>query len=287
MDAVGEARKGEDEGEPCARMPPADSVPDSANLDRATLQQIVDKILAAQGDRFDPARFRYIEVLLTRVDRHRSRVAAEILQRVRDCIVAYLGDFYAAREHAEATIRRLVRSNPEAVDETRQLFDAGDFQSVQRVVRSAILRQRNKRTPLRALSEQLRATAVRVDRDVAPTLDEELRLQEQKLVGVSCESSAANSAQTGGATSVMAEFQQALQEHHARQHISRVLQAGPEDPGPLNPESLVIRTVSAMRDLSPYYAERFAAYLKTLQWLERAGERIERNKKRQGGRGKS
>jgi len=43
-----------------------------------------------------------------------------------------------------------------------------------------------------------------------------------------------------------------------------------EDSGPLNSQRLAVRSLAAMRDLSPHYLSRFVTYMETLFWLEQA-----------------
>ncbi len=69
------------------------------------------------------------------------------------------------------------------------------------------------------------------------------------------------------------------------QRIARAIANAPEDPGPLNPQMLAIRSLSAMRDYSPAYAKQFVVHLDTLMWLESlAGSDDAKSKK--GGRKK-
>lgn len=71
---------------------------------------------------------------------------------------------------------------------------------------------------------------------------------------------------------------QARQNHQRR--ISAALDAQPENPGPLNPQMLAIKSLSHMRDLSPQYLNRFIAYIETLTVLDMAaGSSSHPNKK--------
>jgi hypothetical protein len=50
--------------------------------------------------------------------------------------------------------------------------------------------------------------------------------------------------------------------------IDNALNETPENPGPLNPEILVIRLLKQINNLSPEYISRYVGYFETLQWLE-------------------
>jgi hypothetical protein len=53
--------------------------------------------------------------------------------------------------------------------------------------------------------------------------------------------------------------------------VTESIQGARSDSGPLNPEKLVIHSLSVMRELSPRYLSRFVSYIDTLFWLEQAG----------------
>ena len=52
------------------------------------------------------------------------------------------------------------------------------------------------------------------------------------------------------------------------QRIDQAIQNAPQDPGPLNPQMLAIRSLTNMRERSPAYLKQFVGYLDTLLWLE-------------------
>ena len=56
--------------------------------------------------------------------------------------------------------------------------------------------------------------------------------------------------------------------------LAQAIADTPKDAGPLNSHRLAIKSLTAMRDLSPEYLNRFLSYLETLLWLEKAGESI-------------
>lgn len=62
--------------------------------------------------------------------------------------------------------------------------------------------------------------------------------------------------------------------YHRLQHQQRIdqfmdaaLNAKPENPGPLNPETLAIRLLTQINDVSPEYISHYVTYFDTLQWL--------------------
>ena len=79
--------------------------------------------------------------------------------------------------------------------------------------------------------------------------------------------------------------------------LHRSLAKAPENPGPLNSQQLILRSLRLMQAISPDYLGRFMAQVETLVWLEQAGTtapaaparaaaRREAEKARKPGRGK-
>ncbi len=56
----------------------------------------------------------------------------------------------------------------------------------------------------------------------------------------------------------------------AEDEVTRAVEQGPENAGPLNSHRLVLRTLALMRDLSPDYLRRFLSHADTLLWLDQA-----------------
>lgn len=57
--------------------------------------------------------------------------------------------------------------------------------------------------------------------------------------------------------------------------VRQVIKEDPENAGPLNPQRLLVRTIGAMKDISPAYVNRLVPYYDTLLWLEQAGEWVD------------
>lgn len=53
--------------------------------------------------------------------------------------------------------------------------------------------------------------------------------------------------------------------------IELAIQSLPDDPGPLNPQMLFVRSITAMGERSPAYLRRLVTYLTSLVWLEEQG----------------
>lgn len=59
---------------------------------------------------------------------------------------------------------------------------------------------------------------------------------------------------------------------HANSQVQRSLEHSPENAGPLNSSSLVHRSLTLMRELSPGYLQQFMSYVDALSWLEQLSD---------------
>ena len=60
----------------------------------------------------------------------------------------------------------------------------------------------------------------------------------------------------------------------AENEVTKAVQRGPENAGPLNSHMLVLRTLGVLQTLSPDYLRRFVAHADALLWLDQAGPRL-------------
>ncbi|HSX94516.1 MAG TPA: DUF2894 domain-containing protein [Hydrogenophaga sp.] len=69
-------------------------------------------------------------------------------------------------------------------------------------------------------------------------------------------------------------FRETWERLHAEDEVQQALERGPENPGPLNPHRLVLRTLGLLSELSPDYLRRFMAHADALLWLDEASARL-------------
>ena len=70
----------------------------------------------------------------------------------------------------------------------------------------------------------------------------------------------------------LAYFRRTWSRLSADQRVAESLSTLPENAGPLNSHHLVHRSLSAMREVSPEYLERFIAHVDALLWLDQAND---------------
>ena len=110
------------------------------------------------------------------------------------------------------------------------------------------------------------------------SFDDVMRAQEsdvlQSYSEASLSSVAKSQAESGGLKSFRL-YRDSWLKQNAANILQQAIDSGPENPGPLNPEMLTIRSLIAMRDLSPEYTNRLISYIDTLLWLEAAANSLD------------
>ncbi|WP_372879249.1 DUF2894 domain-containing protein [Spongiibacter marinus] len=197
--------------------------------------------LQGQCPQFDPPRLRGVESLLERAQQQRPSVQAPLLRRAASMLADYRRDCEQFSEQP---------SRLAGVLATRRSGAASALRALQA--------QLNRDTPDDAASDE-----------ASSPISALLRQQEFSLLGAS------QSHTPDNATSEPPKELRALRQLRSRQRhqdieqrIDQAIQNAPQDPGPLNPQMLAIRSLTNMRERSPAYLKQFVGYLDTLLWLE-------------------
>jgi len=251
------------------------------------LEQTLDTLSGEHADRHDPVRFGYIQALARRASQQRERVAQNLLSKAEQALALYQTDWQAARTQAQATLNDINQLSSESGALAETLFTQGEFKKLA-PLKEQLLRQQAHQLSLKDLSELTRSintsAQAEQDEDKQLTFDELLQQQEQatqlELIGDSAASATDNSRglNSGGSGQLelqsMKHYREAMKYHNIDQLVNRAINEGPENPGPLNPQMLAIKSLSKMRDCSEQYSRRFATYIDTLLWLEKAGAKL-------------
>jgi hypothetical protein len=186
----------------------------TTEIPQGDLVAAIDAWRGRGADRFDPVRFRFIEVMARKAAACDGQARAML-----DSRVAALLDAYVAA----------VRSAP---------FDASDGMAV-----------------LRCTSE----------------LAELVDYIAQQAATVGDPLAAGDLAPSGGSLpelKTLRYFRGTWAKLSAHQRLAQSLAKMPENAGPLNSQSLVHRSLTLMRELSPEYLDRFMSYVDALLWLD-------------------
>ena len=210
------------------------------------LQQDLTALREANAHRFDPARFRFIESLLERAAHARAPVQDILQNKANAAMSAYRADQQSAAENAEIKPAARYESTVAKLIELRQVLDQKQpaFNSTTSALERQLQEQEN---------QSLAAAVYSVDA---------LAEQDQEV------------AATGQKPLKASQKMQVFQQRRAiERRVEIAIQQGPESPGPLNPQMLALKSLTAMRDLSPQYLNRYVNYLDALFWIERGAER--------------
>ncbi|WP_101759856.1 DUF2894 domain-containing protein [Oceanicoccus sp. KOV_DT_Chl] len=252
-----------------------------------TLAQLIDEVEANDGQHYDPVRFRFIEAMARKAARQPDAVAKLIVDKTMPALQQYQQDFTQAAATAAKSVSLIAEQFPAASDQAQQLLAQQNFKAVAQLIAqlqlspAASIEQQS--LSLSALTQQLLQgvdTSAEVPDSVS--LDDYLRQQEGDLLQ---SWTASDSGETGvvRATPAMQSFgelksirlfRESWSKIHSEQRVMHSINDGPEAPGPLNEQKLMIRSLETMRELSPQYLSRFVAYIDTLLWLEQTGKKV-------------
>ena len=235
------------------------------------------ELRAANHDGFDPVRFRYMESLsLKATQQTNPRIRALLEARVATALVAYLDEFSVAETKARKSLNR-IKQNPDALESdvkrAELCFQICDFKALYRL--ELALMQLGSGTANKTFRQGMPSLVAQHPAVLEKSLqglsfDDYLRQQEDDLL--------ASEVSQGSGTAHFAElkslrlFRDSWVKLNADKVVTQAIKEAPENAGPLNSHRLVIRSLSAIRELSPAYLNRFVSYLDTLLWLEQVGE---------------
>lgn len=231
----------------------------------------IARLVKRGAHRFDPVRFSYIQSLARRSRGKKEAVARIIERKAIDAIHEYLLRFEKARREAEGIVARVSIEYPESRDEIRGFFGSCQFKEVRRLAER--LDMGRPQTVLAKLTERLTTPPPGKDESQL-TFDDRLKKQEDEigqsignpLIG---ERPVRNTYKTELRSFHL--FKKTWSKIYADNLVTQAIKDRPEDPGPLNGQMLATLSLSAMRNLSPSYLDRFVSHFESLLWLEEAG----------------
>lgn len=257
----------------------SESAPSDFTL--AAMEQGADPVAAivslrGQGaDRFNPVRFRFIEALAQRAGRYGGKARRFLDEKLTKSLAEYCKQFEQAKREAGETLRRASGQFPDAARDLELINSTGDFNSLRRAI--ARLEGRCRRV---SLAELVGHTARHAPGSTVDTLI----------------SDGAPNGEPHAELKSLSYFRHSWSKLSVDQQLSRALEQGPDNAGPLNSHLLVLESLKLMRAISPDYLKRFMSYADALLWLDQANGTIpmpktplrgESDKKRKSSRAKS
>lgn len=217
----------------------AADVPPDASPD---FNALIASLRTAGADRFDPVRWRFIEVMAERALAHHGSVKRMLDEKLAQALAALEERFELAQRDARQTAARSVERYPQAAGDLQRLVDAGDFKGLRR--RIDALKSSEQCGALSALVRQLEQHAP----------EEAMRPQ----------------ANAGARTELKAvrNFRNTWSKMSVDKQVAQALEQAPKNAGPINSHMLMLRSLALMRDVSPDYLNRFMSYADTLLCLD-------------------
>jgi hypothetical protein len=197
-----------------------------------------------------------------------------LVSKALQSLDGYQNRLSEARTEAREIVRSAGKQFPEAVAQLQQQFDSCQFRELRRhVARLQGLLVIDRVSGLTALLDKGDESGG--DSGNEPSLEEQSRQCEREIT----ESTGQKTSDTQSALSNFflgdpAELKSSrkLRESMLKRRVDRLIAkavaAMPEDPGPLNPQMLAIRSLTTLGDLSPAYLSRFVPYIESLHCLE-------------------
>lgn len=204
------------------------------------------------AQRFDPARFHYLEVLSQRIDAARGEVRRILEKKLEEALTDYGERFRQAQTGASAEVGILSAKHPDLARELQRRFDAGDYGGMRQLGAQAA--SNTACAPLTQLAQYIR---------------------NMKEGGIDPRpgSGLVNDMEASSEMASVRRFREAWSKIAAEDQVDQAVGRGPVNAGPLNSHILVLRSLALMRTLSPDYLRRFLSHVDTLLWLDQANQK--------------
>lgn len=198
---------------------------------RATL----DAWLARGADRANPARFRFIDALERRAARFDGEARRILDERLVGLVAEYAGEVERIAAEAAST-------------------DDGPARAMQASTAGMPSPPAPRRGALADLTDLLLASRATVE-----------AASEAPVAGDAAHWRARDRSPD---LPMLDYFRETWSRFNAEKQLRHALDQVPDNAGPLNSNSLVHRTLSLMRALSPEYLQQFLSYVEALSWIE-------------------
>ncbi len=229
-------------------------------------------LVESGAHRFDPVRFCYIESLARRSLGKREPVCRFIERKALKALDDYQVRFDEARAEAADIVARVSSEYPNSADRIHGLFENCDFKGVRRL--AGRLNRDSTQKALVTLTNQITQGASHSEEnETYLSFDDILQRREDEVIQSFGNSLAGEESTQSGRKVELRSFhlfKETWAKLYSDKLVTHAIMERPENPGPLNAQMLATRSLSAMRNISPSYLNRFVSYIDTLLWLERA-----------------
>lgn len=248
------------------------------NSKLSTLEELIKRLRLDGLENIAPVRFGYIQSLYQRLSKPHNRLNIELIEKIQATAEQYLADVNDYRCELNKTLKTIAKDFPQQADTANDLFEQSEFKKVEQLLARLIKRRAADKNIelLRQLTKSVNPATDGASKQQSASFDKELNQQEQSARQTKGEILSLNADGSGEQLVMqsMKHFRESMKHVAIDKIIARALTEGPENPGPLNPQMLAIKSLTQMRNLSPMYLRRFAAYIETMLWLEKNAAKL-------------
>ncbi|MFT6033385.1 MAG: hypothetical protein ACI854_001919 [Arenicella sp.] len=248
------------------------------NSKLSTLEELIERLRSDGLENVAPVRFGYIQSLYQKLTKPHNRLNVELIEKIQATAEQYLADVNDYRCESNKTLKIIANDFPQQADAANDLFEQSEFKKVEQLLLRLIKRQAADKNIelLRQLTISVNPATDGDSEQQSASFDRELYQQEQNARQTEGEILSSNAYGSGEQLVMqsMKHFRESMKHVDIDKLIARAITEGPENPGPLNPQMLAIKSLTQMRKLSPMYLRRFAAYIETMLWLEKNAAKL-------------
>ncbi|MCG8671159.1 MAG: DUF2894 domain-containing protein [Pseudomonadales bacterium] len=252
--------------------------------------RILDELAESGKSRFDPLNFKYAKALLDKARAATPSVARKLETKAAKVLSTYQENLSSREPQAKQHQAYLAKHGVNVAEEGGAALSQFNYHELS--LKAQRLESRLERQ--KAVSSLSRLfSAVEEDPFEQQQLSfDDLLLDHERttirnLVGESDEQQAHQSDNPFGDLKSHKLFKDSWVKIHAENLVSEAIEEAPKDAGPLNSHMLAIKSIEAMKNLSPEYLNRFVSFMDSLLWLEKmveqevsAGKQARKTKKR-------
>lgn len=251
-----------------------------------TFMTHLSEIKASAEKNFDPVRLAYFDSLAQRLREPRHAENHVLIERAYTSVRQYRDDYVAERDMAIETLSWFKATHPNELPQADAFFNAAAFKKLA-TLRARLESRSNIQTTqagLKELVNGINQQRLATDQgNVSHSFDDVLRSQETQVLqeadlGVDKPESRKDGRGEQLELQSMKVFRESLKYVDIDQLISRAINECPQNPGPHNPQMLAVTALMQMRDLSPQYLRRFAAYIESMLWVEKNAAKLSAKK---------
>lgn len=259
---------------------------DKINLSNAALSKLkkaLDELNSGHVNNADPVRFEFIQSLYQGLSKPHNQSNIELIEKIQRSVEQYMSNLSDYRCESAKALESILADFPEQAATAQSLFDQYKFRQVESLLARLIKGRAAEQNIalLRQLTERVNQPVATADTEPSPVSFDRVLYQQERSARQAPGDTLEITTDGRGEQLVMQSmkhFRESMKHFNIDKIISRAINEGLQNPGPLNPQLLAIKSLTQMRDLSPAYLRRFAGYIETMLWLEKNAAKLSNTK---------